>query len=171
VNRPFYVRKCLLRWRLDVNCLGLRADGRGYFSPLGAGLLSLRHGNTQSATQHHRPLLAPTLGAQVFHIQRRRQFRLWTGRSRIIARRVRILSLMSINFVAKARVHGHHTDRVGDVQQCSTAEAGVLPGERDTGPWHPAPRIACSVRWMWGPTSTWAVITSAHAAFGKRRSI
>ena len=28
----------------------------------------------------------------------------------------------------------------------------------------PAARIACSVRWIWGPASTWAVRTSAPAS-------
>jgi len=53
---------------------------------------------------------------------------------------------MSINFCPpKARVHGHHTDQIGDVQQVLYCKEACR-GWRGTPALAPAPRSACSVR-------------------------
>jgi len=115
-----FCRKCCLRGALDVNGLGLRREGAEYFA-VGRGVAGRpRHVNSRARDQHIGPLCR-TL-AQVFtstppSID-------MDGPSPIIARRVRILSLMSISFfVRQSQGFTSYTDRSATSQVPSTAEA------------------------------------------------
>jgi len=150
----------------------LRRGWRGLFSPLGRGVAdrpATEHGRAATSTS---PLLAPRW-TQCSH-STRRQFRYGPARSPIIARRVRILSLMSIKFFFRQRpgVHGITQTRSGrrSNRLALTAEAGV-PGLSATTGLAPAPRIACKRGGGCGADLYgWAVITPA-TGLGQNASI